>query len=186
MKRFFFGSLLSLTLMGARAQNDKPLTFGIGVEAAFPIGNFINSSYNKFNDIYAFGIGGNVQGKYRAAGSIGITVNVGFMTYSPKSFNGIKGYSLGVIPILAGIEYDFTPKLFGTGQLGYSIYTGELVSDLDADMGGFSYAPGIGYRFSDHFNAALKYQGTAVTLKYSNTEESGNISQIGIRVAYVF
>jgi len=115
-------------------------------------------------------------------------LNAGYLSYLPKKIGGEKLPSLGVIPILAGIEYNFTPQVFASAQLGYSIYTGKFLSDDDLKMSGFSYAPGIGFRFTPNFSAMLKYQGTSAKVKYDGggESESGNISHLGLRIAYSF
>ncbi len=187
MKKFFFIAALTAASFASQAQDDAtPIKFSLGADLALPVGDFINSSGGKISDYYSFGIGGSVQGTYAAAESLGLTLNVGFMSYLPKSIGGEKLPSFSVIPILAGIEYNFTPQLFGSAQLGYSIYGGKVLSDDDVTMGGFTYAPGIGYRFTENFSALLKYQGASVNAKSGGEKESGNISQIGLRIAYTF
>jgi hypothetical protein len=188
MKKTLLIAALAVASFSLKAQNEsKPLTFSIGAEAALPVGDFGDSQV-KFSDLYSFGAGLSLQGKYALDESLGLTLSAGYISYFEKEYLGIKPGSLGVIPVLAGIEYNFTPQVFASAQLGYSIYTGKNLSDNDAKMSGFSYAPGIGYRFTPNFSAQLKYQGTSAKVKYDNnsSSESGNLSHIGLRLAYSF
>jgi len=51
--------------------------------------------------------------------------------------------SLNFIPLLGGVKYSFSEKLYGSGQLGLSIYTGGGGSN-------FTKAPGIGYQINEN------------------------------------
>jgi hypothetical protein len=189
MKKTFLIAALAVASFSVKAQDEsKPLTFSIGAEAALPVGDFVSNDVFgvKFSDVYSFGAGLSLQGKYALDESLGLTLNAGYISYFEKEYQGEKIGSLGVIPILAGIEYNFTPQVFASAQLGYSIYTGKLLSDNDLDMSGFSYAPGIGYRFTPNFSAMLKYQGSSVKIKSGSESENGNLSHIGLRLAYSF
>ncbi|MBC7935619.1 MAG: porin family protein [Rhizobacter sp.] len=186
MKKVFLFAALAVASFAVQAQDEsKPLTFSVGAEAALPIGDFVDSPI-KFSDIYSFGAGLSLQGKYALDESLGITLSAGYISYFEKEYLGEKPGSLGVIPVLAGIEYNFTPEIFASAQLGYSIYTGKYLDD--AKMSGFSYAPGIGYRFTPNFSVQLKYQGTSAKIKFDDGGESdsGSLSHIGLRIAYSF
>lgn len=184
MKKFLFASVLALVSFGAFAQDEKPLTFSIGVDGAVPVGNWFTSGTGKFSDYYSFGIGGSAQANYNLDETLALTLNAGYISYMPKTVSGVKMPSFSVVPVLAGIEYNFTPQVFASAQLGYSFYGGDAVKG--ATTSGFSYAPGIGFRFAEKFSALLKYQGTSAKMKASGASASGNFSHIGIRLAYSF
>ncbi len=189
MKKLFFSAALVAASFASFAQDDaaKALTFGVGVDVAMPIGKFGKNTEEKFSDLYSLGIGGSVQAKYALDEQLGITLSLGYMSYMPKTIEGEKVPSFSAIPILAGIEYNFTEQIFASAQIGYTIYGGKLLSDDDVKLAGLSYAPGIGFRFAENFSALLKYQGTSATLKAGDFKETGNnISQIGLRLAYNF
>ena len=190
MKKLLFVVAFAAAGMSVKAQDEdsKPLKFSIGADVALPVGDFIESGAGKFSDYYSLGLGGSVQAAYALDTDLALTFSVGYMSYMAKETDGFKPESLGVIPVQAGIEYNFTPQFFASAQLGYNIYTGKLLSDSDAKMSGFSYAPGIGYRFTPNFSAQLRYQGASVKIKPDGggDSESGNLSQIGLRVAYSF
>lgn len=186
MKKLFLVAALAAASFASQAQDDAtPIKFSLGADVALPVGDFITSDA-KFSDGYSLGLGASLQATYALAESLGATLNVGFMSYLPKTVDGEKAESFSVIPILAGIEYNFTPQVFASAQLGYSIYSGKFLKDNDLDLGGFTYAPGIGYRFTENFSALLKYQGASVNLKGGGEKISGNLSQIGLRIAYTF
>lgn len=186
MKKVFLIAALAVASFSVKAQDEpKQLSFSVGAEAALPVGDLGDSDV-KFGDYYSFGVGLSLQGTYALDESLGLTLNAGYISYLPKKIGGEKVPSLGVIPILAGIEYNFTPQVFASAQLGYSIYTGKLLSDDDVKMSGFSYAPGIGYRFTPNFSAMLKYQGTSAKAKADGGSSTGNVSHLGLRIAYSF
>ena len=188
MKKLFFSAALVAASFITFAQDDaKALKFGVGLDVAMPMGKFGKDTDVKFGDYYSLGIGASVQGIYSLDEQLGLTLSLGYMSYMPKSIAGEKLPSFSAIPVLAGIEYNFTEQVFASAQIGYTIYGGKLLSDDDVKAAGLSYAPGIGFRFAENFSALLKYQGTSATFKSDGVKVTGNnISQIGLRVAYNF
>ena len=190
MKKVFLIAALAVASFAVNAQDASPIKFSVGADLALPVGDFIdNDAFEvKFNDVYSWGAGLSLQGTYAVDESLGLTLNLGYLNYFGKDYEGEKAESLGVIPVLAGIEYNFTPQVFASAQLGYSFYTGKFLSDSDLKMNGFTYAPGIGFRFTPNFSALLKYQGASVKIKEDGGDESlkGNLNHIGLRLAYTF
>lgn len=164
MKKLLLNLAIVAAAFGANAQSNdgSKLKFSIGVEAAAPIGDF--------GDISSFGIGGTAQADYWVAPELALTLQSGYIKFMEKDNNGLK---LGVIPVMAGIKYNFTPQFYGSAQLGTGIFTGGGESTST-----FSYAPGLGYKFSDNLDALLKYTG------YS--KDGSSLNTIGVRVAYTF
>lgn len=164
MKKVLLSLAIVAAAFGANAQSKdaSKLKFSVGVEAAAPVGDLA--------DVSSFGIGGTVQGDYWVAPELAITLQSGYVKFLEKNSNGLE---LGIIPVMAGIKYNFTPQLYGSAQLGTGIFTGGGDSEST-----FSYAPGLGYKFSDHIDALLKYTG------YS--KNSTTYSTVGLRVAYTF
>jgi hypothetical protein len=163
MKKLFFIATFIAASFAVQAQDEaQPLAFSIGLEAALPMSNL--------SDIASFGIGGSAQVDYTIAPTLALTLNAGYINMSFKDVVG--GGSIGYIPVLGGIKYAFTEQLYGSAQLGATFYS--------KSGGGtsFTYAPGIGYKFSPNFDALLKYTGWS----QKDVEESA----LGLRVAYTF
>jgi hypothetical protein len=161
---------ISTAAFSQKKEDDvQMLKLSVGLEAALPLGDFGKSS--------TFGIGGTAQADYKVTDDLALNVNAGYISFLPKSITvfGVtsKGKAVGYIPILGGIRYYFSEQVFALAQLGVTIAT---ASGSSTSL--FTYAPGVGYKFSDNVDAALKYTG------YS--KNSINSSTIGVRVAYTF
>jgi Outer membrane protein beta-barrel domain len=161
---------ISITAFTQKKEDDLQMfKFSVGVEAALPLGDF--------GKAYTFGIGGTAQADYKVAEDLALNLNAGYISFQPKSITvlgaTVKGKAVGYVPILAGVRYYFTEEVFALAQLGITIAT---ASGTSSSL--FTYAPGIGYKFSDNVDAALKYTG------YS--KDGNNSSTIGLRVAYTF
>ena len=185
MKKLILSLVVITAAISANAQAksssskmDQKLRFSLGAELAAPLGDFKKSS--------SFGFGGSVQGDYMVDPTFAITLNAGYINFSGKDYTinypifgnvTVKGTSFGFIPVLGGIKYNFTPQFYGSAQLGVSFST--------AKNGGsnFTYAPGVGYKFSDNFDALLKYTGYSVK---SGTGGSNSLNTLGLRIAYTF
>jgi Outer membrane protein beta-barrel domain len=161
---------ISFASFAQKKEDDvQMLKLSVGVEAALPLGDFGKAS--------TFGIGGTAQADYKVTDDLALNLNAGYISFLPKSITvfGVtsKGKAVGYIPILGGIRYYFSEQVFALAQLGVTIAT---ASGTSTSL--FTYAPGIGYKFSDNVDAALKYTG------YS--KNSNNSSTIGLRIAYTF
>jgi hypothetical protein len=151
----------------AQDTEKKNVVISVGAELAAPVGNL--------GDASSFGLGATAQLEYMATSNVGLTLNAGYINYFGKDYT-LPGYgtqkyeSLGQIPVLAGARYYFIKDIYISGQLGFSSFT--------KDRGtGFSYAPGIGIKFSV-LDATLKYLGTS--------RDGGSLSNVGLRIAYSF
>lgn len=156
--------LLPLVLLFAAlsATAQKNLKFSIGAELASATGNL--------NKVYSFGIGATAQVDYMITNDVAVTANTGVIELVGRKIGGtnLKYRSSAVIPLLVGIKYYFTPAVYGSGQIGTSIFS-------SGNGTVFTYAPGIGYKFNNKIDALLKYTG------YSS---SGGT--FGIRIGYSF
>jgi hypothetical protein len=169
MKKLFFVVAFAAASVAVKAQDTSPLKFSIGLEAALPVGDFADS--------HSFGIGGSLQGDYSVAEKLAVTLNAGYTSYTGKKydvpgFGSVKAPAIGLIPVLAGFKYALTDQLYGSAQIGATF------SDQKNSGTAFTYAPGLGYKFSENFDALLKYTG------YS--QDGGTLSTVGLRVAYTF
>ena len=78
----------------------------------------------------------------------------------------------GFVPVMAGIKYNFTEKVFAAGQLGL------MFSTASGGGSAFTYSPGVGYQISSNISALVKYTGWS--------KNSVNGSMVGLRLAYSF
>ena len=148
----------------AAASSDSKIIFSLGVEAGLPVGSF--------GDFYSFGIGGSLQGEYLVAKELGITLNAGYIDYLGKTINGVKVAAAGIVPVMAGLKYNFTGGPYIHGQLGAGFGTQSGAGTS------FAYAAGIGYGFTKAIDAEVKYQA------YSNNGATSGT--VGLRLAYNF
>ncbi len=176
MKKIFVLAALTVASFTTFAQDKetKKLTFSIGVDAQLPMGDA---------DVYGLGIGGSAMGAYSVSDDLAITLSAGYIGFktkdpvivgiNPVTFAPVYGdFKISFIPVLAGIKYGFGEMFYGSAQLGVSISGG------DADGSNFTYAPGVGVKFSN-FDVLLKYTGMS-------TKGGGNFNTIGLRAAYNF
>ena len=161
---------ISAAAFSQKKEDDlQMLKFSVGVEAALPLGDFGKG--------FTFGIGATAQADYKVTDDLALNINAGYISFLPKSTTVLgttfKGKAVGYIPILGGIRYYFNEQVFALAQLGVTIATAS-----NASTSLFTYAPGIGYKFSENVDAALKYTGYSKNGINSNT--------IGLRIAYTF
>ncbi|MDB5203347.1 MAG: hypothetical protein JWQ27_2756 [Ferruginibacter sp.] len=165
MKKLFVLAALTVASFAVNAQS--PVKLSLGVDGQLPIGDF--------SDIYSFGIGGSLQADYNVDPELALTLSAGYLNFSGKTVNNFKYPSFGMVPVLAGIKYYFAPQVYGSAQLGLSFGTDK------GDGSNFTYAPGIGYKFSNNVDALLKYTGMSV-----KGSSNSSFNTIGLRLAYTF
>ena len=156
--------IFSLFFTSAQSQNKTASSgngFSLGAELSLPIGTF--------GDIYSLGFGGSAQGNFSVAHDMALTLYAGYINYSLKQIYGSG--SQGYIPVLGGVEFDFAPNIFGSGQLGLTFYS-------KGGGSAFTYSPGIGFRLSRNFSALLKYT--------AQSKGGATSSAVGLRAAYKF
>jgi hypothetical protein len=161
MKKLFFVVAISFILAtsaSAQTHGAKP-AISIGVDAGIPT-----------TTGFSFVIGGSLQGDFKVAEELALTLSAGYKSWQvKKDFGGGSG---GFVPVLGGIKYYFTPIVYGSGQLGISFST---------ESGGgsaFTYAPGIGFKVSNNFDILAKYTGMS--------NHGASLDEVGVRLAYAF
>jgi len=170
MKKFFLVIAISGICTGAFAQkeSDKKVSFSIGPEIGFAVGNF--------NDTHSIGFGGTVQADINIAPSTAFTITTGYMSYAGRSVGGgLKYKAAGIIPLKAGIKYYLSGGFYGAAQLGVGFFN---------NGGGtaFAYTPMLGYEFSTKSGKAVD-----AAFKYDGYSKNGTgLGSIGLRVAYRF
>ena len=183
MKKLFLSLAVIAATLSASAQTKtsvSPVKVSLGVDAVAPFGDFAKSS--------SFGIGGSLQGDYNVDPTLALTLSAGYIDFLGKSQTytnpgvgnvTVKNPDFGLIPVLAGIKYSFTPQVYASAQLGVAFSTKK--------NGGsnFTYAPGIGYKFSDNFDILAKYTGYSVKNSGTGTKNT-SLNTAGVRLAYTF
>lgn len=162
MKKIILATLISAAVFSVSAQNSKNLKFSLGGELGVPTGNL--------NTRYSFAVGATAQADLAIDKDAAITFNAGIVDLTGKKINSsVKYNSIATIPLLVGVKYYFTPIVYGSGQLGTTVFT---------NTGGgskFTYVPGIGFKIDKNIDLLVKYTGLS---------DAGGI--FGARVAYVF
>ncbi len=150
-------AIAMIASLGAKAQ----AKFGIGLDGQLPIGNF--------GDFHNFGFGGSLKVNYTIDPMLDLTGSAGYISFGGK--NNIS--NADIIPVLAGIEVKFGQSMvYGSAQLGAGFGT------KSGSKTAFTYAPGIGYKFSPNLDLLAKYTGYSA--------KGGTNNTIGLRLGYTF
>ena len=162
---------ISAAVNAQKKSSANPTVFSLGVEGSVPSGTFHTLGYN-------FGIGGSAQVDHKISSDAAITLNVGYINYSNKSTT--PKYHFSVIPVLAGVKYWFSPKVYGSAQLGAAFNSAKVSNSNSAaaTSTGFAYSPGIGFNITNGLDLLVKYFGNSVS--------GGTFSSFGARLAYTF
>ena len=162
MKKIIFSLCVAAVSVSASAQINKNLKFSLGGELGAITGNL--------NQAYSIAAGASAQADIAIDKDAAITLNAGIVEFIGKKINSsVKNRSIATIPLLVGVKYYFTPVVYGSGQLGTTVFT---------NSGGgsrFTYIPGIGFKLDKNIDILVKYTGLS---------DAGGI--FGARVAYVF
>ena len=162
MKKIIISALIIATSITVNAQTGKNLTFSLGGELGAATGNL--------NQAYSLAAGASAQADIAIDKDAAVTINAGIIELIGKKINNsIKNRSIALIPLLVGVKYYFTPVVYGSAQLGTTVFT---------NAGGgsrFTYVPGLGFKLDRNIDLLVKYTGLS---------DAGGI--FGARVAYVF
>ena len=156
----------------AKTSSSSAFKASVGLELAVPVGDFKTG--------HSFGIGGTVQGDYWVDPAFAITGQAGYISFIGKDYT-VAGFTIkpgaqGIIPLLAGIKYKFSPMVYASAQLGTGIFTAPKGGSGSTST--FAYAPGIGFQVSPNFDILVKYQA------YSKSGTT--LGSFGTRLAYTF
>jgi hypothetical protein len=144
----------------AQIKNEKPFRIGIGAMAGLPIGDMSEAS---------LAFGADIQAEYNVVPAFAVTLSAGYLDWAGSwwSFG-----DLGMIPVLAGLKYNFIDKFYGSAQAGLTFST------QSGGGSSFTFAPGIGFKISKNFDLLLKYQ--------SAVDNGYDMSFLGLRVGITF
>lgn len=184
--------LVFATSVFAQSKDEKSFKFGAGAMIALPMGDM--------TDLASLSYGIDVIGEYPVASALSITLSAGYVDWAKKTSQSealptvtlkspLKSATIGaaatnpndlvsgdsnlsLIPILAGVKYHFTDKIYGSAQAGLSFATASGVGSI------FTFAPGIGYKISEKIDLLLKYQ--------SASKDGANMSFLGLRAGLSF
>lgn len=160
----------AITITAATVNAQMGTSFSLGLEAAVPMGDF-----NKLG--YKFGFGGSLQVDHKVASDMALTLNAGYITHNNKTTT--PSVRFNVIPVLAGVKYWFSPKVYGSAQLGAAFNSAKVNNQTgNSTSTGFAYSPGVGFNISNNIDLLVKYFGNSVN--------GGSFSSIGARLAYTF
>ena len=162
MKKIIIAISIVASGFTVNAQTGKNLTFSLGAELGAATGNL--------NQAYSLAAGASAQADIAIDKDAAITINAGIIELIGKKINNnVKNRSIALIPLLVCVKYYFTPVVYGSAQLGTTVFT---------NSGGgsrFTYVPGLGFKLDKNIDLLVKYTGLS---------DAGGI--FGARVAYVF
>lgn len=167
-----------------KAQSVKPdgWRLGVGIDGGVPTGNA--------NSISSFELGGTARLQYGLSNNFALTLTSGYYNFFGKTYNvnivdpitntvtttSIKGGSLGMIPVKAGIKAFFTPSFYFGAEAGAGFEVHEPIAGDTKDTK-LILSPGIGY-------ASKSWE---VSARYENFSGQGNnYGLVGLRIAYGF
>lgn len=166
---------ISILTVSAQEQQQekikKRITYSFGGDIGVPSG-YVST----YSSLVA---GASLLAEYPVLKSTGITASAGYLNFIAK--RGGKGVSF--IPVLLGLKYYLTPKIYASGQAGLSFYGGRDQGDGNGGGSGekyFTYVPGIGFRTSKHFDVLFKYEAVYIASSVRT------YSSAGVRISYNF
>jgi len=170
--------IAAVSILNSKAQQNqgeekvkKRVTYSFGADVGVPAGYVSN-----YSSLVA---GASLQAEYPIVKNTAIAASAGYLNFIAK--RGGKGVPF--IPLLCGLKYDFTPKIYVSGQAGISFYGGRDEGNGSGGGSGekyFTYVPGIGFHTSKHFDVLFKYETVYIA------SSSRSYSSAGVRISYNF
>ena len=149
----------------ATSTDTKTFKIGAGAMIGLPTGDS--------SDFFSLTYGVDLMGEYAIAPTYALTLSAGYADWALKSkYKDVLDAEAGMIPVLAGVKYYFSDKIYGSAQLGLTFYT------ESGSGNAFTFAPGVGYKITDKFDLLLKYQ--------SASKDGSTVSFLGVRAGYSF
>ena len=166
MKKLILSLAITAIAFSASAQKSKEaegskLKFSVGADLGLPVG--------AYSSVASFAYGGDLELDYGMCSTFSLNLSAGYLSFSGKSGYSISG---GLIPVLLGGRYWFSPKVYGSAQAGLSF------SSSSGGGSAFTYAPGVGFKVGENLDILAKYQ--------SATKNGFETSYAGVRVGYTF
>ena len=145
MKRLIIGIAMLAGASTVHAQ--KNIKASLGAELGVATGNL--------NTVYSIIAGGTAQLDFKIANDAAITVNAGVLDFVGKKIknSNLKYQSVAAVPVLGGVKYYFTPKVYGSAQLGGTFFLKNGAGSA------FTYVPGVGFKIDEKLDLLVKYTG---------------------------
>jgi hypothetical protein len=164
---FTAAALFFTTAVKAQTTPANALRFGIGIEAADPLGNARIGT--------TFILGGTARLQYGLSNNFAITFASGAYHFFPKYIPGTttRYGSYGIIPIKAGIKEFFVKSIYFGAEAGVGI-------EASANHTGptkLLLSPALGWA-DQHWDIGVRYE--------SFSGQNNNYGLVGLRVAYGF
>jgi hypothetical protein len=153
----------TLNAQDKEMRSSKPLQLSFGINAGYPVGQFRALTFLAF--------GGDLQLAYNVSSNFSLTASGGFDVWIGRGVNPSRNYA----PVLGGLKFFFSDKLFISEQAGYSIGVSEGIESA------FTNVAGIGFKLSRSSDILLNYKGL-----YYSGDKGTELSSIGVRIAYNF
>lgn len=170
MKKLIFALIIFISISNRGLSQDttlrlssKPLQLSFGLDAGAPLGS--NSK------VSAFVVGGDLQVEFGLTQNFKLTASAGVDVRLNK---GGLVETIYYAPILGGLRFYFSDKIYISEQAGYSF---ALTKDLDNV---FTNVAGVGFKLSKTSDVLLAYK--SLFAKNGGTD----FNTFAVRVAYVF
>ena len=154
---------VSVSSGNGRMSSNTPLKLSFGLDGGAPLGD--NSK------LYSFIIGGDLQLEFGLTQNFKLTASGGVDVFVNK---GGLVETIYYAPMLGGLRFYFTDKIYISEQAGYSL---ALTKDLE---GVFTNVAGLGYRFTKSSDVLIGYKSLFAK------KGGKDINIFAIRLAYVF
>jgi len=168
------------TQVKAQTVDPNKWRFGIGVEGGVPTGNA--------HDISNFELGGTARLQYGISKNLALTLTSGYYNFFGKTYTTsfsdgtstttitVKGRSLGIVPVKAGVKGFFTDNLYLGAEAGAGFEVHAIVDGGEKDTK-LILSPAIGWA----------NKSWDVGVRYENFSGQGNsYGLVGLRLAYGF
>lgn len=149
----------------AQSANADP-TLSVGLEVGIP-------ASKDFSDVYNTGIGGSAKLAVPVVNNGAVTLSAGYISFSGKTFAGLKFPAFNLLPFKAGFRYKFPSNFYIEPQLGI---TSAKVKGSANSESSFTYAGNLGYIINNIIDLSARYE--AMT-------KNGTSSYIGLRGAFI-
>ena len=173
-------AMLFTTKVKAQTVESNKLRLGVGLELGAPTGNA--------HDISNFELGGTARLQYGLSNNLALTLTSGYYNFFGKTYTSsfsdatstttvsVKGRSLGLVPLKAGIKAFFAPNIYFGAEAGAGFEVHEPIAGGEKDTK-LILSPTIGY-------ASKTWD---VGVRYENFSGQGNsYGLVGLRLAYGF